>query len=385
MLEKPSHIVSILSKVHFSAWSAEDRKLIEEWLAEDKENQKVLNALLLKEQRAEDLMLLHTLDTAGAWERHKSLLYPKARSKKLYGWKSLISVAASIVCLMGLVYFAVKDRVREQDKPIAEIKPGANQAILRLADGTVVPLGAGEDGVLMNNGLTYEDGAEVAGAEHVNFSSFEMSTPRGGQFRVTLPDGTKVWMNADSKLAYQEDPAARYLNMDGEIYFEVQHKSKTGASAEGKPFVVTANGQKISVLGTHFNVKSYHGDKLSYTTLLEGAVQVSAGKAKLTLVPGEQSVSQAEGLEKRRVDVAAVMAWKEGSFVFNEERLEDILVQVGRWYDVEFIITSDKLKSERFEAFVPRFSQLEELLDVLEKTGKLKFKYSDRTIYVKEK
>lgn len=386
----PHHIAQILSTAHFSAWTEQENALIREWLSEDERNQEVLDAILRKEEVSKDLRLLQSFDTTQAWEQHKALISigtAAERKSNVYNKKLFFYLAASIAVVVGLVFFTIQKRLTYQEHPITSIQPGANQATLKLADGTVVPLSIGEDGVLMDNGLTYEDGVKVAGVANTNFSSFEMTTPRGGQYRMTLPDGSKVWLNAETRLVYREDPNERKIEMEGEAYFEVKRKLKSDSDPNGglKPFYVNTSKHEIAVLGTHFNVKSYKEDAKSYTTLIEGAVRLRAEERVLVLSPGEQGVVSHNSLGKTPVDVSTVLAWKEGNFVFNSERLDEILKQVGRWYDVDFIIEDDKLKGERFEAMVPRFGQLNELLELLQKTGKIKFRYEDRTIYVKEK
>lgn len=390
MAKYPQHIAKILSAVHFREWTEEEKLYINAWLAEDVRNQAVLDAVLRKADVSNDLQLLNSFDTSQAWEKHKSLINMAPSvdsSNNSYRWKPFLYMAASLVVVIGIVFFGVRQGRIVQDEPMAAIQPGVNQATLKLADGTVVSLNAAEDGLLMNNGLTYEDGGAVAGVKKSDFSSFEMSTPRGGQYRMMLPDGSKVWLNADTKLAYQEDEEERHIDMEGEAYFEVAHnlKKTKGKEKESKPFKVFTNGQEISVLGTHFNVKSYSGERRNYTTLLEGSVRISTEKEKVVLVPGEQSVVEGASIKKAVVDPSTVLAWKEGNFVFNSERLDEILQQVGRWYDVDFIIEKEYLKSEKFEVMVPRFGQLKELLELLQKTEKIKFRYEDRKIYVREK
>lgn len=390
MVRYPQQITNILSAAHLREWTAEEKALVDAWLLEDKHNQAVLDAILNKQQLSRDLELFRSFDAEKAWERQQSLLKVDSHPSRLpggYPWRYFFYMAASIVIILGVVLFVNQDKTTLQQEPIAAIQPGASQATIRLADGTVVALSDAGDGLLINDGLVYEDGKKVPGVTSTNFSSFEMSTPRGGQYRMTLPDGTKVWLNAETSLAYHENAEERHVDMTGEAYFEVAHKSKEKSvqSGEAKPFRISSNGQEISVLGTHFNVKSYQEDQRSYTTLLEGSVHIAAAEGQLLLTPGEQSIAQGNSLHKAKVDVAAVMAWKEGNFVFNSERLDEILRQVGRWYDVDFRIENEALKAEKFEVMVPRFGQLKELLELLQKTGKIKFRYEDRNIYVKEK
>ena len=208
----------------------------------------------------------------------------------------------------------------------------------------------------------------------------------GGQYKMQLPDGSKVHLNASSSVHYLEDDTSRTVELVGEAYFEVSSLEVRGSQKDKvhKPFIVHSGSQQVKVLGTDFNIKAYSGEK-TYTTLIEGQVELQAGSAKLTLLPGEQAALENNQLSKYKADLSSALGWTTGTFVFNDEPLEEILPQVGRWYDVTFSYQDKALQQERFEVFLPRFSDLMEFLELLEKTGDVQFDVIGREVLVSKK
>lgn len=203
---------------------------------------------------------------------------------------------------------------------------------------------------------------------------------------MQLPDGSKVHLNASSSVHYLEDDTSRTVELVGEAYFEVSSLEVRGSQKDKvhKPFIVHSGSQQVKVLGTDFNIKAYSGEK-TYTTLIEGQVELQAGSAKLTLLPGEQAALENNQLSKYKADLSSALGWTTGTFVFNDEPLEEILPQVGRWYDVTFSYQDKALQQERFEVFLPRFSDLMEFLELLEKTGDVQFEVIGREVLVSKK
>lgn len=272
----------------------------------------------------------------------------------------------------------------------ALITPGKNKAVLTLADGSQITLDDASSGKLAsqqglnvikaaNGQLIYD--FSMNGADSQQPAAFNtLYTPKGGQYQVTLPDGTKVWLNSDSKLNF---PVAfrgkeRRVTLTGEAYFEVSHM-------RNNPFIVTTSNQSIEVLGTHFNVNSYADEQAISTTLLEGSVRVSNlfTKNAQTLRPGQQSnLSRHTGdIEVKNVHAEEVIAWKNGYFLFDNQDLPSILRTVSRWYDVEieFQYTG---KYERFGGTFSRSSGLRDILNNLEELGHVHFSIDQRKIIV---
>ncbi|UYQ92513.1 DUF4974 domain-containing protein [Chitinophaga horti] len=268
-----------------------------------------------------------------------------------------------------------------------DVKPGGNKATLTLGDGSIVELDTLQNGTLGNQAGTRI--VKIAGAQLAYNSEEEtgipkpvlyntITTPRGGQYQVILPDGSNVWLNASSSLRFPTAfaGAERSVELTGEGYFEVAQKA-------GQPFLVKVNGLEVQVLGTSFNVSAYH-EEVFKTSLLKGAIKVRNGEAITSVIkPGQQVKLSGQQLQvsvDRFIEDAA--AWKDGMFVFNEEPLEGIMRQLGRWYNVEVVFTSDILKRKVLTGQIARSEQLSEVLKMLELTEAVHFRISPSTITV---
>lgn len=311
--------------------------------------------------------------------------------KPLFGisWKQIAAAAILIFFISGAVYYRqVGSRKTEfAEKSAANpatILPGGNRAMLTTADGSVIVLDSMQNGLLSQQGntnikkqgasLVYHTAAPVAAAEVV-FNT--LSTPRGGQYQLTLPDGSRVWLNAASSLHY---PVAftgnvRNVELSGEAYFEI-------APNKEKPFRVNVGGMRVEVLGTHFNIKAYKEEDAIRTSLLEGKVKVVKGGLTDMLQPGQQAILHAEsgGFKKINVNMDGVIAWKNGLFQFDGDDITGIMRQIDRWYDVE-VVYSDKVPVRRFEGKISRNAQLSDVLHILELSG-VKFKVEGKKIIV---
>lgn len=308
------------------------------------------------------------------------------------GTKKFWYAAAAILVLCGSLYTGaylsgafLPDSQYEAVKN--DIQPGKNKAILTLSNGHKISLDDALNGEIAKQSgcrisktaagqLIYTLESESQ-ATTTGLNSIE--TPRGGQYQVNLPDGTKVWLNAASSLTY---PAAftgqqRQVQLKGEAYFEV-------AKNKQMPFIVSSEKQKIEVLGTHFNVNAYADGEPVRTTLAEGSVRISLTQNPAEqglLKPGQQSVAGAH-LKIVPVEVEEFLAWKEGLFMFNNENLGSIMKKVERWYDVQINFQEPVLAERRFSGSVSRFSQVSQLLKTLELTGSVHFKIEGRKIIV---
>jgi ferric-dicitrate binding protein FerR (iron transport regulator) len=284
--------------------------------------------------------------------------------------------AAAIIVLVGLgCYLWMNNKGKPVStaavEPSNQIMPGRDGAILTLADGSQVLLDT-----LHNGTLTLQGGARVTlvgGVLQYDGNGSEMvyntmSTPRGRQFRLLLPDGTAVWLNNTSSIRYPVvfTGTERHVEITGEAYFEV-------AKHAGMPFRVTVNHKaEVEVLGTNFNVKAYDNESNMEATLLEGAVRVSIPEGKpLTLQPGQQAQVVATGTKLQLVngaDLVKVMAWKNGLFDFNNATLEEVMRQLERWYDIE-VVYAKGIPHVELLGKMTRGITLNELLVVLKELG----------------
>ncbi|EDM37762.1 putative anti-sigma factor [Pedobacter sp. BAL39] len=317
----------------------------------------------------------------------------KEQKKSGHYWQRIAAAAVIFICVSaGLFFYTRKSATNDNSiKPnslaINKIAPGGNKAILTLSNGTKVSLDGSAEGVIASQGgvqvIKAADGQliykikEQPANQKLAFNTIE--TPRGGQFQLNMPDGTKVWLNAMSSFTYPVSfkGSVRKVTLKGEAYFEV-------AKDKHLPFIVTSGSQEVQVLGTHFNINSYTDQEAIQTTLLEGLVKVSSttnGNTAL-LKPGQQSQLHADQLKVNAVDVEEVVAWKNGSFTYNKSKLEDIMKQLSRWYDIEVVYRDEEVKHHLFSGTVSRFKDASEVLGVLELTRLVHFKIEGRRIIV---
>ncbi|WP_119080657.1 FecR domain-containing protein [Chitinophaga alhagiae] len=279
--------------------------------------------------------------------------------------------------------------------PEANIPPGGNQAVLTLASGKKVsladaPIGrlASEEGLHVDKtaeGELLYSGADspADGPETYN----TITTPPGGQYQVTLPDGSRVWLNAASSLRYPVRflQHARQVELSGEAYFEVNKQTgQVGNAAVKRPFLVQARGQQVEVLGTHFNINAYTEEGAIRTTLLEGSVRVRNTPGQPVLLqPGQMAVNGGgqEAIRVMAADVNDVMAWKKGLFIFNNENIRDIMTRLARWYNIEVRYEGD-MTGVAFQGNYQRSRDLVNLLRTIEQTNSVRFKIEGNKVTV---
>ncbi|EDM36015.1 putative anti-sigma factor [Pedobacter sp. BAL39] len=313
--------------------------------------------------------------------------------KKTFGlWSRLTAAAVVLVAVSaGIYFYKIADQPGNPNRFVKnDLAPGGNKATLTLADGSVINLNDAAQGDLASQGgiaiTKTKDGQlvySVKGADAVNPAQAMLlntiATPRGGQYQVNLPDGSKVWLNTSSSLKFpvQFSKNERRVVLSGEAYFEV-------AKNKMKPFVVKTAAEEVEVLGTHFNINAYPDESNQKTTLMEGSVSISftnpAIKGAL-LKPGQQAqLNGSAQLKVLDVDTEQAMAWKNGLFMFDGQDLEGIMKQVSRWYDVDVVFENDEVKKKTFKGTISRFNHISQLLQVLESTGSVEFKMEGRRI-----
>ena len=269
-----------------------------------------------------------------------------------------------------------------------DVAPGGNKATLTLADGRTIVLETVSNGIVtkqgateikkQNNQLMYDASNAIAGIRNTPTYN-TITTPRGGQFQITLPDGSKVWLNAASSIKF---PIVfmgkeRKVEIAGEAYFEVAthytpslnaNPKMSGSNPNAKvPFIVSVNGMEVKVLGTHFNINAYPDEKAIKTTLLEGRVQVtSALNSSVVLSPNQQALLDAKGiLSVKEIDPDDIIAWKDGLFRFDDANIQSIMRQLARWYNLD--VTYETVPAiHNITGEVPKNISLKTLLKALE-------------------
>ena len=288
--------------------------------------------------------------------------------------KRPFQLAASILLFVLLSLF-VATRLRHEQAPVQaqnhDLAPGGNKAILTLADGSKVDLTAVKNGALatqpgshiikQNEQLAYRAVKSNKAALVYN----TLTTPRGGQYQLTLADGTKVWLNAASSLKFPTTftGAERVVELTGEGYFEVVHNSK-------QPFKVKTASQTVQDIGTQFNVNSYADEDASATTLVEGRVKIFGVSGQALIRPGQQYLLKSNGLSevKSDVDIDEATAWKNGMFQFDNSDIKTIMRQISRWYNVD-VEYQGQIPTATYRGRISRNSNASTVLKILELSG----------------
>lgn len=364
----------IIQVVNGLPLSDEESIYLQEWRASSFECEALYMELTNEERLKEELLIRQQFDGHKAWKE----LQRQQRKAVVYNFRWWAAAAAVVFIIAGAITYTMYDKPGRDATgvPVAvqhDVPPGKEGAILTLADGrqvsldtvknATVALQGGVTAKVVNGSLVYEGKGEV-----VAYNT--MTTPKGRHFQVTLPDGTKVWLNAASSIRYPTIfmGAERRVEVSGEAYFEVT-KNPT------KPFLVNVAGKaEVEVLGTQFNVNAYENEESINTTLLEGSVRVILLGQKIRpgreviLQPGQQAQIAAAIRVIPNADVDKVIAWKNGLFNFEGATLQEVMKQLERWYDIEVVYEKDVPKME-LTGEMTKGVTLNGLLIVLEKLG----------------
>ncbi|HEX8020150.1 FecR family protein [Mucilaginibacter sp.] len=377
------YFIQILTKYRLGEATREEIKFLEAYY-----NLFDLNDDLITDENEADYAHLKdaikaTVDERIAQYEKKPLTLP-SRS----GWIRY-AVAASILLFISVgAYFFIRNNHKADyfaANTYKGIVPGTNKATLTLANGTTISLDDANNGQIAkqagvkitktaNGQIVYQ--AEATGQEQAVQNT--VTTPKGGQYKIILPDGTTVWLNAASSITYPTvfKGADREVTLNGEGYFEV-------AKNKAMPFRVKSALQTVEVLGTHFNINTYADEAQVKTTLLEGSVKVISATNSTLIIPGEQAVIDREGngaISKQQVNLDKEVAWKNGVFSFADEDIREVMRQVSRWYDIDVVYEGD-MPHEKFFGEISRSSNLVDVFRILE-LNNMKFAVEGKTVKV---
>ncbi|WP_051959826.1 FecR family protein [Sphingobacterium sp. ML3W] len=396
-------IIDLLRK---PIWSYDEKKWILQYLEEyeDTELRALMHEHFIQDATIEEH---HNLEDAKILLDHIHLqITDTSITKKQSIFDSMkrywSSVAAAIALVSFISYLTWNNQVENIAKTASsasinqEAMTWGKKATLKLSNGTVINLDDLQNGqALTLKGIIIRKTADGTIRYEYNLHnplandtpiSNTINTPKGGEYQVTLPDGSKVWLNAMSSLTYHIPfaPNNRTVHIEGEAYFEIAKDSK-------RPFIVHANQVEVKVLGTHFNVSAYASDPEIKTTLLEGSVQISNNalaqrSSPVIMTPGQQAIVstiKSDPIKLIQIDTADAMSWRNGYFIFHREDIHGVMEKVGRWYDLD-IKFKGKLEDRKFEGTISRMESPSTLIKALQLTGIAKFKLEGRTIIVEE-
>ena len=387
MTKKYIRIAELIYKDKIGNLTEQEKCELLAWLEESDFNRQIFDELAKGSSLSRSYDEYRNIHREQVWNAIEKQIVPQGRQLSLQ-W---VGYAASVMILVvaGWFIFQMSDNknVVQEGKKVARITPGTQKAILYLDNGEQVVLADNNTVVVedslsgrieqVDKSLVYQTESTVK-EERLNV----LEIPNGGEFQVTLADGTKVCLNAGTKLTY---PIAfvgkeRRVHLEGEGYFEVKRD-------ENKPFIVEIKGMEVKVLGTSFNLRSFAADNRSTATLISGKIEVKTSLRRVELSPNQQAdlLVGENKLDVREVDAAVYSAWTKGRFVVRRERLETILDDVSRWYNVTVFYEQSSAKDILFSGIMERYADISKTLEMLEKTGKVSFIIDEQKIIVRAK
>ena len=362
------HIAHLLFLAYTGEASPDQQEELSRWLKEDKHHDDLYRTIMDHERICSEQEVFLLFNQQRAWAKISQKTYRK--SKMLY--TNFLRYAAVFICFICVsVYFLYPDKPEEKIE-IVELflEPISPKAILQNEQEVRISL----------PGQCYSIKDSTRHKKQLETSEIlRIYVPKGGEFELVLADGTRVWMNSETELKFPRvftGDKRQVELVSGEAYFDVR-KDKI------KPFIVRNKDLDLTVLGTQFNIQNYSDEHEIITTLVEGAVQLSSDKT--ILHPGEQATYNKATRETQveTVDTELFTAWREGRLIFKSTRLETVLKQLSRWYDVKFVYEEERLKDLIFSGKMKKYDNGNVILGILKATGKIDFIQQDSVIHVK--
>lgn len=382
--EKVYRIVKLLVAWRVGMISEEDLQELETWRHESPENAALYDQWKDDTFLAKNYKKFKAVDGSDAMRMMQGRIR-EGRRRRFRVMYVRCGVAAAVLFALFGGFYGLLERGKvvrvEPQVPIALIQP--KRPVLKLDNGTVMTLDSTwsdrkEAGVILKKAgdMTLSYVAEDS-LQKSTLSYNTVEVPKGAEFDLVLADGTQVWLNADSKLTYpvvfgQEE---REVVLQGEAFFKVKRDVR-------RPFRVKTERQTLEVLGTEFNMDAYPGEENIYTTLVTGSVKVISSGKSVILTPGMQAVVGEGNLFTREIDPEDVVSWRNGMFVIEERTLEEVMCKLARWYDFSVFYQDQEIKNICFKGRIPRYESFKSILNILEKTGGVKFNVQGREVTV---
>lgn len=393
MQEQNFYIAELISRHLAETLTDNETQELNLWRAASPENEALFQKLCNHQHITQHISHRQNFNTKEGWQQVE-LKISRARRKQLYLKVARYAAMLLLPLIIGILAITWPQDTNNNINPqLSEnahaILPGEKKAILTLADGKEVSLIASQDTRLKEKDgtmiqidsatLNYQSSPQNASAIQEVYNRVEI--PRGGEYSLLLSDGTRVRLNSMSSLRFPVHftGSKREVELQGEAYFEV--------SKNGKPFIVKTGNKQVEVLGTIFNISAYQGEEYQ-ATLLTGSVRVHTSQGDNQLLKPAEQACIAPGTEEisvRKVDPYLYTSWIQGKIYFKDQRLEDIMKSLTRWYDMTVVYKSEKLKNLRFGCNVDRYKDIAPFLELLESTGKVTVSIKNKTITIGEK
>ncbi|QIH34468.1 FecR family protein [Sphingobacterium sp. DR205] len=370
-------IIKILKKVLQEIPLTDNEKsTLDNWLQRDETNRTFFENLKDEETLADAIKELFPTNTDSQFKLVEKKIKQKRRIKLI----RVAGIAASLVIAFGTGTWLYINHTNEthQTPVIAldDILPGSNKATIKLSTGQSINLDDHQGIRINDSGFSYDDGTSVLNTTNAEYAT--LITPRGGQYQITLSDGTKVWLNANSSLEYPLvfKGKQREVKLKGEGYFEVAHNP-------ANPFIVKTDMQQIKVLGTVFNLRAY--SEVQFTTLIRGSVAVRLNRSEIPeiLKPGQQAIVEDHAVLVHKIDVNEYIGWKDGMITGTSVGLEDIGSDIENWYDVDFIYPRNFKNCEKAYINISKSEKLSSVLKAIENTYGVKAEIRGREVFIR--
>lgn len=370
-------ISALIAREMSGQLNQEEKESLDNWLKSSPKNELLYQKIVDRTNFSKQNDLYDRVNVKKAWNNISVHLDTNSGKRSL---RRFFMYAAAIVLpffMVATAYWYFNGQTVNQFSASA-ISPGTPNAVLIMANGANVNLQSGKDEKLLENDGTIiqNKSAELSYPVNAPAKSKEekfntLIIPKGGEYRLVLSDGTRIFLNSMSKLVFPVKFTGnlREVTLEGEAFFEV-------TKDPSKPFIVSTKGLKVEVLGTSFNIKSYPDENQSYTTLVEGKVKLNSGNQLSEinyLTPNQQAVynPSSETIAIQDVDANQVVQWTQGRYTFSNQSLDEIMKTLSRWYDFTYKYEEEGLRSIRFEGGLNKYERIDPILDIIYKTGKV--------------
>ena len=386
-MDKENQINRLICAYLRNEISTEEWNVLQEWIYAKESHKLLFEELLEDEKRQRDIQEYASFHTQEQWLELKQKITECHRQK--YRILKYKGIAAAITIILAtavtLIYLQEVHRPVKTQLEIVQIVPGHPQAVLigengkqitlreRQSQGRQFIFGADTLEITKDNSLKYEPRPISQTEWHT------LQIPKGGEFKLVLEDGTTIWLNSETELKYPSHFAGneRRVQLSGEAYFEV-------VSNPQQPFIVSTLQMDTKVLGTSFNVSAYPDENKSHTTLIEGSVEINDKEngESVCLKPGEQALLQDRQLKVVSVNTKLYSQWRKDRFTFSSTNMEEVVRKLSRWYDVEFFFSNSSTKEKQFTGSLPKYSEISQVLNIIEMTTNIKFQIKNKTIII---
>lgn len=382
-LKEKLKIAKILASLFTHSPTPEEEKDFRKWIDENPEHQKIADRILNQENYEENTRLMKSFPSQKAWEKIYPLL-GGGKSSALFSWRKQLKYAALILLLMLPASYLIYNWVAGE--PISEITPGTRGGEVTLSDGNtfkipdgVLPEGATEVFMIDSKGINYHTPTNKPQIKEI---SNTLRTLQGMECHVTLSDGTKIHLNAETRLTYPVcfSSKERIVQIEGEAYFDV-------APDKEHPFIVQTPHTSIRVTGTSFNVRAYADEQTESTTLVSGAVSINSDNEDFELAPNQHFAYDKTSGKSSVINVNPELytSWESGSFIFMNVSLGSIMSYLSRWYGFQYIFEDDASKQVRIGAYLNRYENMNPIIDMIMELNLVDIKQKEGVLHISYK